>query len=745
MPDSNAEAISTQPASASLPWRRWRLPAMRSVASGLAALLGSEWSRLPLWLPVALGAGILGYFSLRAEPGPAWLWLPWPLLLGAALLWKKPWVAWLLALAGMAALGFAAAAWHAGRMPPMPVLPSRAVVLEARVEAVQALPAGLRLTLSEARLEPGAPAVERHLRLRLRPQDPLRPSPGDVIRVRALLRPPSAPPFPGGWDFQRDAFFSGLGGSGFAIGPAERLAETGEAPLFSATRAALEARVAAALPGGAGAVSAALLTGGQSAIPAADMQAMRDSGLAHLLSVSGLHIAIVMGLGFAVIRYGVALVPPLALRFDSKAIAALGGLVLGGGYLLLTGAQVPMQRSFAMAALVTLGVLIGRRALSLRALALAAAAVMLLRPAALLGPSFQMSFAAVLVLIAGAEAAGPMMARWRQGEEWWRRPALLLAGMLLTSILAGLATTPYGLHHFGRLQLYGVAANMVAVPLTSFLVMPAGMLAVALMPFGLEALPLMAMGWGVEGVLLVARSVASWPGAAFTVAPIPAWGLLLTSFGLLWLCVWQARWRLLGLPLILLGLLSGATVRPPDMLISGDARLIAMRMPQGIVLQRASGASSFVRDNWLRSWGEEEAEALPAGGETKQAAEGLRCEGLRCRFQPRPEDAAAMLLRAPKVKRGENAPPVLAAQACGEAVVLVSAEPIRGRCRGAVVVDRFSVWRDGPHAVWLEEAGARVVSDRALRGARPWVPPPPRPAWMREEEARKAAAAAGAQ
>lgn len=626
----------------------------------------------------------------------------------------------------------------------MPPLPSRAVVLEARVDAVEALPAGLRLTLSEARLAPGEPGLERRLRLRLRARDPLRPVPGDIIRVRALLRPPSAPPFPGGWDFQRDAFFNGLGGSGFAIGPAERLAATDLAPLFSATRTALETKVAAAIPGPAGAVSAALLTGGQSAIPEADMQAMRDSGLAHLLSVSGLHIAIVMGLGFAVIRYGVALVPALALRFDSKAIAALGGLLLGGGYLLLTGAQVPMQRSFAMAALVTLGVLIGRRALSLRALALAAAAVMLLRPAALLGPSFQMSFAAVLVLIAGAEVAGPWMARWRQGEEWWRRAALVLAGLVLTSALAALATTPYGLHHFGRLQLYGVAANMAAVPLTSFVVMPAGMLSVALMPLGLEAWPLAVMNWGVEGVLCIARLVAAWPGAAFTVAPIPAWGLLLTSFGLLWLCLWQARWRLLGLPLILLGLFSGATVRPPDMLVSADARLIAMRTPQGIVVQRTSGASSFIRDNWLRNWGEEESEALPAG-EGGQPAEGLQCEGLRCRFQPRGDDVAAMLLQAPKVKRGENAPPVLAAHVCGEAALLVSAEPIRGRCPGVAVVDRFSVWRDGAHAVWLERDKVRVVSDRALRGARPWVPPPPRPAWMREEEARKAAGAASAQ
>ncbi|MFC7609263.1 ComEC/Rec2 family competence protein [Teichococcus aestuarii] len=207
-------------------------------------------------------------------------------------------------------------------------------------------------------------------------------------------------------------------------------------------------------------------------------------------------MAIVMGLGFGVLRFGVALWPWLALRVEGTRLAAPGSLALGGAYLLLTGAQVPMQRSFAMAALVTLGLLVGRRALSLRALAVAVAVVLAFNPASLLGPSFQMSFAAVLVLIAGAEAMAPWLARLRAAPGWWRRPAVLLLGMLATSLLAGIATSPYGLHHFGRLQLYGVVANMVAVPLTSFLVMPAGLVALVLMPLGLEAWALAPMGWG---------------------------------------------------------------------------------------------------------------------------------------------------------------------------------------------------------------------------------------------------------
>jgi competence protein ComEC len=691
-------------------------------------LLSAEWQRLPLWLPVGMGSGAWLYFSLRREPGLSSLWLAAALLLAAILLAaRKPLIAWAVAMAGMGALGFGMAAWQAQRLPPLLDLPGKAVVVEGLVETVDPLPEGVRVTLTAPRLSAEGPVLPRNLRIRLRKNDPLVPAPGDRLRLRALVREPAPPAYPGGWDFQRNAFFQGLGGSGFAIGPAERLGEPQPASSFARLRGIINARVGAQIPGGAGAVSSALLTGSQSAIPEADMAAMRDSGLAHLLSVSGLHIAIVMGLAFAAVRFLLALLPWLALRCDAKAVAAPGSLLVGLGYVLLTGSQVPMLRSFAMAVLVTLGILLGRRALSLRALGVAAVAVLLLQPDAVTGPSFQMSFAAVMVLIAGNEWLGPLHARWRAQKEWWRKPVLMLVGLTLTSVLAGLATTPYGLHHFGRLQLYGVIANAVAVPLTSVLVMPAGMVALALMPFGLEGLALVPMSWGVEGILWVARTVASWPGAALAASPIPAWGLGLTSLGMLWLCLWQQRWRFLGLPMMLAGGLSALWVTPPDILISSDARLIAFRTPHAVYLQRGTGASALVRESWLRSWGEEGAMPVPQQGRTEEGA--LDCAPAACRFQPRPDQPATLLLRSEKTRGRDAAPPIQAAPYCGKAVLLISPEPIHGRCRNMAEVDRFTVWRNGPHAIWLKADGVRILSDRDWRGQRPWVPPPPRAAW----------------
>ncbi|MBR0682443.1 ComEC family competence protein [Roseomonas eburnea] len=689
--------------------------ALGAAALRVEVLLAGERGRLAPWLAVAMGAGVLAYFGLREEPSP-WVMAPAPVLV--VLAWwvatRAPHAGWGLGLVAAAALGFAAAVGHAWLAPPALAPPMRAVVLSGVVLDADLLPEGRRVTLGEPRFGPEGPPQPRTIRVRLRANDPARPEPGDRLSVRALVRAPSAPAYPGAWDFQRAAFFAGQGGAGFAIGPAEVAAGEGRAPPLSGLRAEIEARVTAVLPGPAGAVAAALLTGGQSAIPRDDLAAMRDSGLAHLLSVSGLHIAIVMGVTFWVVRFLIACWRWLALRVDGKVWAGVVALTAGGFYLLLTGSQVPMQRSFAMAVLVTIALLTGRQVVSLRSLALAAAAVMLVSPDAVLGPSFQMSFAAVLALIAGWEAMKGPMARLRGDGAWWRRVLVFAGGLVGTSVLAGAATAPFGLAHFGRLQWYGVAANAVAVPLTSVLAMPAGMAAALLMPLGLDAPALAVMGWGVEGVLAVAREVASWPGAAQGARPIPPWGLGVLAFGMVWLCLWRLRWRLLGLPLMALGLASPTLHRAPDLFVSGDARLIGFAAEGVLWLQRQSGASSLTRDAWLRAHGIAEPRPLPMDGEAARGA--IACDAGACVLRAVPGGPEAVLLR--------RAP---FAEYCGRAVVVVSAEPVRGRCAGSAVVDRFAVWRNGPHAVWLGSGGARIVSDRAWRGARPWVPPVPVP------------------
>lgn len=699
--------------------RRWR------IGAGLAAAeswLAGQGEQLTLWLPVCLGAGTLLYFALRAEPagwiGPAAMLAAlaaalaagdrfWPRCIGSALF--------------AAALGFAAAQWASARALPVQPVPRGAVSVEGTVREVEALPQGRRVTLQSVTL--GGAAYARRIRLRLRANDPAEPSPGDRLRLRALLMPPPRPAYPGAWDVQLTAYFEGFGAYGYALGPATTLAHGPPGfpgGMIRALRATIARQIRTALPGPEGAVAVTLLTGMQTAIPPADRAAFRDSGLAHILAVAGLHIGIVMGLVYGVTRYLLACWEWAALRWPTREISTLAALAAGGFYMMLTGAHVPIMRSFAMAALVALGVLAGRRAVSLRGLGVAAVAILLIEPWQIVGVSFQMSFAAVLALIAGYEALRPSILAL-QGDEPWRRAALWVGALALTSLLAGGASMPFGAYHFGRIQLYFIPANMLAVPLTALWVMPAGMAALGLMPFGLERLALVPMGWGIDLVLRVGRAVSALPDATLPVPHMAPAGLALLALGMAWLGIWRGKVRLAGIAAIALGIASAWLVRPPDLLVSPDARLIGVRTAAGVFVAE-NGKDGFTRDAFRQFWGADTLVPLPEAGDAAGGA--IRCGGDACLIRPRPDGAAALLLRG----RG--------AVDCAAAAVLVAPEPARGVCpRGVALVDRFTVWRYGAYAIWLEAGGARLLSDAAWRGHRPWVIGPVR--------ARRAAPARG--
>jgi competence protein ComEC len=540
---------------------------------------------------------------------------------------------------------------------------------------------------------------------------------GDTVRVRALVRTPGPPAYPGGWDLQRDAFYAGLGGSGFALGPFELLSKgTPAAPLrlVQRLREIIAGRVSAAIPGSAGAFAVTLLTGFQNTMPLDDHDAFRAAGLAHLLAVAGLHIGVVMGFALMLARTAFAASEHASLFWPTKKLAAVAALAAGLGYALLTGMHVPILRSFLMASLFTLAVLAGRRAISLRGLGLAATALMLAEPQEVPGVSFQMSFSAVLALISGYATLRPWLNRLH-GKSLWRRFGAHLLALALTSALAGTFSAPYGAYHFGRVQVYFIVANMVAVPLTALWVMPLGLLSLPLMPFGLEFLLLKPMGWGAQAVVWVARITNSLPYATLAVPHIPAWGLAVVSLGIAWLGLWRTRLRLAGVAAIALGLASPALVRPPDLLVSDDARLIAVRTDAGVWVQSRSG-SKFIRDAWLQYWAASEPHLIPTEGNFADGA--IICSPEQCMLRPHPDALAAMLVRGATHPDG-----------CAAASVIVAAEPARRLCPKPwpQLVDRFTVWRDGAAAIWLDPGGARVLTDRAERGTRPWVPPPPTP------------------
>jgi competence protein ComEC len=616
------------------------------------------------------------------------------------------------------AIGFTAARFETERAPPQPALPTRATILTGTVRSMEVLPEGRRITLDAVELD-GIGPLPRWLRVRLKKGDAQEIGAGDAVRLRALLQPPRPPAYPGARDFQREAWYSGQAGSGYALGPVERFAgmePSGPLRLVQRLRELIARHVSATVPGAAGAVSITLLTGITTGIPPPDYDAFRASGLAHLLAVAGLHIGIVMGWTLAFARVAFATSEYASLHWPTKKLAALIALAAGGGYMVLTGMHVPIVRSFAMACLYTIAVLAGRRAISLHGLALAAMALMLLAPQEVPGVSFQMSFSAVLALISGYEALRPALIALRGSASWQRRLLCHVAALALTSALAGTASAPFAAYHFGHIQIYFVVANMVAVPLTALWVMPAGLIALLLLPFGLDWLAFIPMGWGSEAVLHVARTVASWPAATFDVSPMPPWGLAVAAFGIAWLGLWRSRLRLIGVPVIAVCLASPLLARPPDILVSADARLIGFRMHDTVFLQSAPGASKFTRDAWMQYWAAGVSRTMPQDGE--RADDAVVCQFDACLLRLVPGAKAALLVRGATHPDG-----------CREASVIVSSEPARGLCPRPwpALVDRFTVWRNGAAAIWLDGARARIQTDRAYRGDRPWVPPLPIP------------------
>ena len=690
-------------------------PLFARLSEALAESVLAERERWFLWLPVAMGIGVALYFALLGEPA---VWVG-PLALAAAVAvigggWRRQGLRFAAIALAAVALGFCIAQWRANRVAA-PVLDGRVgpVVVSGQVGTVEARAKDIRVVIRRPRVGELEPDRTPHLvRVTVRTQGH-RPRPGEWISVRAVLMPPPPPAAPGAFDFPRQAWFKRLGAVGFAVGKIELTPEAGEGGTFNlwldGRRLDIADRVRARLDPETGSVAAALMTGNRGAIPDDVVTALRDAGLAHLLAISGLHVGLIAASLFAAVRGLLALWPVVALRFPIKKWAAAATLAGTFAYLLLTGATIPTQRAFLMTGLVLVAIMLDRVAISMTLVAWAALTVLLLSPESVLGPSFQMSFAAVVALIATYEFVRARFGEWRPRASIVRRALVYLVGVGLTTLIAGLATAPYAAFHFNRFVDYGLAANLTAVPVTALWIMPWSVAAYALMPFGLEGLALAPMGWGIEAVIAIARTVAGWPGSVTLLPVMPVASLVAITLGGLWLCLWRRRWRLAGLAGFLAGAAIMAAAPAPDVLIAGDARLFAVRDGAGDLILSSKRARGMTAETWLRRHGPGSSAPLPGPNDKGDA--GLRCDSLGCVYRARGHVVA--------IARDTLA----LAEDCALAGVVVSLVPIRGGCPSAhTVIDRFDLWREGAHALWLDEGAVRVSTVADRRGVRPWAP-----------------------
>jgi len=684
---------------------------MTSLSTRLESLADAERDQLPLWLPVGLGLGTAAWFALPdARAWTAFLLLAAALALAPQAL--APGTRWSRALSifGLAAILGCANIWWKAERSAAPVLSRPGVAeFDARVESFQRLPARdlVRLLVK--------PAEKSGLPPRLRVNVDAATAPagleaGATVRLRGWLMPPAPAALPGAYDFARAAWFQGIGGTGRVtlvrlVAPA---AEQGWRARLANMRQRLADHVRDRLPGGAGGIAAALATGDQGGIPEGDAEAMRRSGLAHLLSVSGLHLTAVVGAVMLLTLKLLALSPILALRFRLVLVAAGAGALAGIAYTLLTGAEVPTIRSCIAALLVLLGIALGREALTLRLVAVAALVVLLLWPESLPGASFQMSFAAITAIVALHEHPGVRALLARREELWPVKLGRFALGLVLTGLAVELALIPIALWHFHQAGLYGALANIVAIPLTTFVIMPLEALALLLDPAGLGAPFWWLAGAALDLLLGLAHAVAAAPGAVARLPTLPAAAFALMVAGGLWLALWRTRWRRLGLLPVAAGAAAALLTPAPDLLVTGDGRHLAVRTSSGELALLRGRAGDYVRDLMAQSSGLE--------GEAGEI-DWLRTAECSADFCA--ADLRGWRLLASRSDR--LVPAAVLGKACAEADIVVSERRLPAACRPRwLKADREMLDRTGGLAIALGREPR--VSTVSSGDRHPWIP-----------------------
>lgn len=553
--------------------------------------LESERGQLPLWLPVMLGTGIAAWFVLPLRS----MWIA--VILGGmafaaagASLGLQRRLGMAMLLAGLALSGGCGLAWVRSQVVAAPALARPAVFelsgdilkVEKRVSK-----GNWRLTIAPV----AAPDRVSRVRVSVPIADLAQePQVGGRFSGRVRLMPPTAPAVPGGYDFRRQAWFLGLGGVGKALGPVRI-----EGAARPGLRQRLNAHIAERLPERESGIASALVTGDQGRIAEEDQEAMRASGLAHLLSVSGLHISAVVAAAFLMTLRLLALSPRIALHYPLLTISAGVAAFAGIAYTLLTGAEVPTIRSCIAAILVLVGMVLGRDAMTLRLVAAGALVVLLLWPESLVGPSFQLSFAAITAIVALHESRHVQGWFGPREEGRGRRCARALASLLLTGLVVEAVLAPVALFHFHKSGLYGAFANMIAIPLTTFVIMPAEALALMADAAGLGAPFWWIAGKGIACLLWLSHAVAAQPGAVAMLPSVPKFAYLLILAGGLWVMLWRTRARLFGIGPLAVGLALALLAPLPDLLITDDGRHLAVRDDDGRLAVLRPKSGDFVR------------------------------------------------------------------------------------------------------------------------------------------------------
>jgi competence protein ComEC len=686
-------------------WKAW----FSAIREGLEKLLEAERAQLPPWLAVGFGTGIAAWFALgqprqwqaficlgaslalagfalgKGRAGRALGWFAFAASLGCALVWARS------AFVERPRLAHPVVTQVAGSVETIDYLAAREKVRLTVSPTTSGLPPKLRLSVDQAELPPGI-------------------APGALIDVRARLAPPPPMALPGTYDFARDAWFQGLGAVGKPLGPVT-VVRPGQAHGLDRARDSLRRHIGERLAREPAGIAIALATGDQNAVDKDDADAMRRAGLTHLLSVSGLHIAAVVAFAMFLSLKLLALSEQLALRFNLVLVSAGVAAAAGIGYTLLTGAQVPTVRSCVAALLILAGIALGRDALSMRLIAVGALIVLIFRPEALAGASFQMSFAAVTAIVALHSTSWARRLLQRRDEGPIARIGRALMGIIATGLVVEVALAPMALFHFHRSGLYGVFANIVAIPLTTFVIMPTEAAALAFDAIGWGKPFWWLCGSSIDGLLRLAHAVSTARGAVVLLPSMPAWAYGTMCAGGIWLCLWNSRLRLIGLVPVAVGALAAALAPAPDVLVTGDGTHLAV-VDKGTPFLLRDRAGDYVRSLLA------EASGFDGDPEDLATRPYSLCSKDSCVALLRKGSGEWRLLAT---RSGYEIDWAVITQACGQADIVVSDRRLpRGCTPRWLKLDATALRRTGAVAIYLgSKPHVETVAERV--GDHPWA------------------------
>ena len=692
----------------------WRVPSASEALISVQQSLELQKQNLVLWVPVFVLAGTWGYFQLAQEPS-LWMTLAWgAVAVGLASLRSKSTIAFLIAVTLM---GFVVAKLRED-VVHTPVLrgSTSGVIIGGYVADMDNRGSGRREVIVAIEESTGIPPDEVPVRVRLAAANVEQLQIGDYITFEAYLSPLPRPVIPGGFDYGRMLYFQSIGATGRILG--EPSIEPRPIPwayeyrrVFRGMRAYISRRMTAVIPGAIGHLADAMVSGERAAIPAEMNTSLQISGLAHIISISGLHMSMVAGGVFWAVRALFALIPFLALRLPIKKIAAVAALAVGFIYMLLADSGSATERSYIMIAVMFFAVLVDRPAFSLRNLALSAIIILLLTPEESVGASFQMSFLAVMGL-------GAFFAWWnyRDGPNeikklsrtdiWIRKIANVIVASTLTTLVAGGTSSIAAAYHFGRLSPFSIVANGITLPIMGVLVMPPALIATLAMPFGLEFVPLKVMEFGLWLTMFISDWVASWPGANVLIHQPSIIGIMLIFLGVTIVAIGIGKFRFVGVAVALSGILITPLSASPTILVEDRAANVAILNSDGEYVFANGDKNKFVGNKWLQHNGEEI--TMPDAA----LKPGWDCVDGDCFSSAGPMSVAFL-------HQERNAAP---SEYCPTSEIIIADYPLHYGCRQAKLrIDRFDVWRNGAYAVYFSGGRYTIETAKGMQGQRPWA------------------------